>query len=254
MALAEDLLNPKSTFRTYIAEKTTEFGTINNVILGSINRSPFCQNQTEKINEISSGINQIQVYTDYHTREKFKEEWKVLQSQGNFLIYQDPQGTVPVEKIEFLIKYKDKLVYDKALAEKLSDSVIGHAEFESLKAMVHSQQEDNLHLAVSILTQSNYSQSLLYLALFLFKYNNRLYGTSRYNLKDYKGLRLYFQNYGDVKYWRLYTFAQIVKDHAHLMDEDFCNIMNNEMSSYVQERISGMEQYISIDNITFKYA
>jgi len=253
MALAEDLLNPRSAFLAYIAENTTEFSTINKVILDNINRSLF-QNQIQKINKISSGINQIQVYTDYRTKATFEMEWEILQSQGKFLIYQNPEGTVPVEKIEFLIKYKDKLVYDNALAAKLSDSIIGHAEFESLKAMVNSQQEDNLNLAVSVLTQSNYSQSLLYLALFLFKYNNRLIHTPRYNSKDYKGLRLYFHNYGDVKYWKLSTFAQIVKDHAHLMDEAFCNIMNNEMSTYVQERISGMEQYISIDNVTFKYA
>lgn len=252
-ALAKDLLDANSYFRKYIAQNaSTKFPTIHNVITDNINRK-LIKDISSDASLLSNTVYEIQYYVDFNSRTKFKIEWEALKSEGKFKIYPTPVGTIPVEKIELFINYKDKLVYDTSIAAKLGDSVISHAEFESIKAMMDSRQEDNINLAVSLVTQCNYSQSMLYLALFLFRYNNRVYDLPCYNLKDYKGLRAYFNDYGDVRRWSLSTFAKIVKDHAHLIDENFRNLMNNEMALFVNDVLGVMKNYINIDTVTFKY-
>lgn len=253
LALVKDLLDPNSYFRKYIAQNaSTKFPTIYNVITNNISRK-LIKDISSDASLLSGAVCEIQYNIDFNSRAKFKKEWEALKSEGKFKIYSSPVGIIPVEKIELFINYKDKLVYDTSIAAKLGDSVISHAEFESIKAMMDSRQVDNINLAVSLVTQCNYSQSMLYLALFLFRYNNRVYDLPCYNLKDYKGLRAYFKDYGDVRRWSLSTFAKIVKDHAHLIDENFRNIMNNEMALFVNDALGAMKNYINIDNVTFKY-
>lgn len=249
-ALVKDLLDENSYFRKYIAQNaSTKFPTIHDVITDNTHR----KNINSGASLLSNTVYEIRYSMNYKLRTKFHDEWEALKSEGKFKIYSHPAGTIPVEKIELFINYKDKLVYDTSIAAKLGDSVIGHAEFESIKAMVDSRQVDNINLAVSLVTQCNYSQSVLYLALFLFRYNGRVFDLPCYNLKDYKGLRAYFEDYGDVRHWSLSTFAKIVKDHAHLIDENFRNIMNNEMALFVNDALGTMKIYINIDNVTFKY-
>ena len=254
VALCKDILDANSYFRKYIAQNaSTKFPTVYSVLTNNIDRK-LIKAVSNDVGLLSNTVYEIHYYVDYNFREKFKSEWKALKSEGKFKIYSSPVGTIPVEKIELFINYKDKLVYDTSIAAKLGDSVISHAEFESIKAMMDSRQVDNINLAVSLVTQCNYSQSMLYLALFLFRYNGRVHDLPCYNLKDYKGLRAYFEDYGDVRRWSLSTFAEIVKDHAHLIDENFRNIMNNEMSLFVNDALGEMKNYINIDNVTFKYA
>lgn len=251
--LVKDLLDPNSYFRKYIAQNaSTKFPTIYNVITNNVNRK-LIKDISSDASLLSNTVYEIQCYVDFKSRTNFKIEWKALISEGKFKIYPTPVRTIPVEKIELFINYKDKLVYDTSIAAKLGDSVISHAEFESIKAMMDSRQEDNINLAVSLVTQCNYSQSTLYLALFLFRYNGRVHDLPCYNLKDYKGLRAYFKDYGDVRHWSMSTFAKIVKDHAHLIDENFRNIMNNEMALFVNDALGAMKNYINIDTVTFKY-
>lgn len=254
VALAKDIRDANSYFRKYIAQNASaKFPTIHSTLINNIDRELITE-KSIPASFLNDTVCEMRCFVDYSKHTQFKNEWNALKAEGKFKIYPSPIGIISAEKIEFLINYKDKLVYDTSIAAMLGDSVIGHTEFQSIKAMVESRQVDNINLAVSLVTQCNYSQSVLYLALFLFRYNHKVFDLPCYNLKDYKGLRAYFEDYGDVRRWKLSTLAKIVKDHAHLMDENFSNIINNEMSLYVNDAIGSMKDYINIDNVTFKYA
>ena len=248
-ALALDLLNANSSFRLHIAK--TEYQFVQANILDNINNGAIEKQVNSNFHEGS--ILALNLRINYQDRYKFFLEWETLKSENNFKIYDSPVGFIDEEKIDLFLNYANKLVYDSSLAEVLSDSVIGPDEWKSITAMMDSNQKDNINLVLALVTQSNYSQSLLYLATFLFLYNEVVYYYPCYNLKDYKSLRAYFSNYGDVRRWSIATLAHIIKDNLHLMDENFRSIIDNVMLDFVNQKMSYYKDYISISNVKFKY-
>jgi len=251
--LAKDIINPDSQFRVYLRQNYSTYKEITDLLSDSATLSKI-QSVIESSNsDIENMVQDIFLNVGYRLKPNIVMELDRLMSTTVFEIYPEPLGSIDSEKVQLFLNYLDKLVFDTSIASTIGDSVIGHAEFESIQAMIAGNDKGNITLAVSLLTQCNYSQSLLYLALFLFRYNYRVQNLPCYNLKDYQGLRAYFKDYGDVKSWNLATFANIVRNNTHLLDDYLRYTINNEMRNYVNDRIIGMDEYIQIDNVTFKY-
>ena len=242
--LFNDFLDPSSDFRIFIKNNCSF---IHSYISDTFIRNLSTQSKNEK------AIKNIVFQLNYNEANKFRLEREKLISSKQFEVFRRPIKAISADNICHLVNYKDKLVYDGDLALNLGDTIIGKSEFESIEAMIKSGLSEDINLAVSLVTQCNYDKSLLYLALFLFKYNNVIYNHPTYNLKDYKSLRKHFSKYGDVKRWTIHTFSKMVKDNSHLIDDDFFSIMNKVLHEYVLSRITGMESYINFDNITFNY-
>lgn len=247
--LALDLLNADSSFRLHIAK--TEYPFVQATILDNIHKGMIEKQVNSNFQEGS--VLPITLSINYTDRRMFFKEWETLKSENIFKIYDSPVGFIDEKKIDLFLNYANKLVYDSSLADVVSDSVIGPDEWKSITAMMDSNQKDNINVVLALITQSNYSQSLLYLATFLFLYNEVVYRYPDYNLKDYKSLRAYFSNYGDVRRWSIATFANIIKDNLHLMDENFRSIIDNVMLDFVTEKMRIHGDYISINNVKFKY-
>jgi len=160
---------------------------------------------------------------------------------------------IPASVVELFINYHHKCVFDNTVAQELGEVVIGPDDYLNVKTLIKSKGTDDRNLAALIMTQCNYSQSLLYLALFLFLYNDDVYRLPFYNSKDFRGLRDYFFTYGNVKYWSINTLQTIIKNNNHLLDDKFKEILNSEMVDYANRLNNGLARYIIINDITFKY-
>jgi len=183
-------------------------------------------------------------------------EINMLKSKYPDKVYLDSYGDYEEEVVNLAANYSDKIVFDDIIASELGESIITLKEYEAISKMMESNQLDNIKLAVSLVTQCNYGKSLLYLALFLYRYNSIVQSENNalYYSKDYKALRKYFDKYGDVLTWKAVNFAIIVKDHKHLVDDDFQQIVDNEIAKLVSSRLAELEPYVNINSLTFNYA
>ena len=170
-----------------------------------------------------------------------------------FIVHSYHSTRIPVSVVELFMDYHHKCVFDNTVAQELGEVVIGPDDYLNVKTLIKSKGTDDRNLAALIMTQCNYSQSLLYLALFLFLYGNDVYNLPFYNSKDFRGLRDYFFTCGNVKNWNLSTLQTIIKNNKHLLDDKFKEILNSEMTDYVNRLNSSLVNYIIINDITFKY-
>lgn len=139
---------------------------------------------------------------------------------------------------------KHTLVNEKAIIAQLNNDnavTIDNQLYSQLCQMFNSSDEDNHVLAMEIMANSNYYESILYLEILFNKYHNRIWNSPTKNHVNFKSLCSYLDKgrYNNTTFDSildtLYRHGQLVKEKVDtLVSELFYSDVNHLSSSYVK--------------------
>ncbi len=191
--------------------------------------------------------------TGYNERNAINSEIYLFEENNKCLISRGPIYSLSNDTISTILNYRKKLISDAVISKHIGETVLTRESYQSIALMVETGSLDNINVVLGIITQCNFEQSALYLAMFIYKYNNIIYNFPAYRHKNYKSLLNYFNKYGDAKHWRINTLLTIVKEKKELLTDEFQDLLDQEVRDFINNRVCNITDIVSINKLDYNY-
>lgn len=206
---------------------------------------------------------------DEHYINKLREAISIVNSEYIYMIYSDFQVirgsrewspsdhmySIDKEYLHTFNEVKNKAIYDASdLLDNINGEdavVIDEEMFQNVKKMFESSDDDNTVLAMEIMANCNYSESIMYLLMLLDQFHNQIFNSNTKNHVNFKGMLSYFnmlpKNLSSI------ATDKIVKkiDSKGLLTLDMIVRIYEEYTDNIHNRIS-YDDVFEIKEVTIK--